>query len=290
MGSYLDRARMHFGRDTGGFLEGGRYALIHTRSMEFDELRPYVPGDDVRDIDWKATARSGHTLIKRSVTEKHHKIIIVADAGRNTTAWAPSGEPKRDVATTVIGAMGLITLQRSDEIGMVFGDARGCVDIRLRRGDAHIESMLHRFNDHTLTSPARSDVVTQLNWVARHYRHPLLVVVVSDEPDADQRLSEVLRPLTAGHDVIWTMIADMPAIGSADDDRAGYDVSTGRFVDSGASLGAEVVEAYRAAEAARRRALTEFLTSHGVAHATLTGSRDVRAALTSVTGVLTRAR
>ena len=130
---------------------------MHTRSLEFDDLRPYVPGDDVRDIDWKASARSGHVLIKRFVSEKHHKILVVADAGRNTTALAPSGETKRDVAAHVIGAMGLITLRRSDEIGMVFGDARGCVDIRLRRGETHIEYMLHRFHatDHDAPGPQR---------------------------------------------------------------------------------------------------------------------------------------
>ena len=92
MGTYLDRAKAHFGQDTNGMLDGGRYALLHTRSLEFDDLRPYVPGDDVRDIDWKATARSGQVLIKRFVTEKHHKILVVADAGRNITAAAPSGE------------------------------------------------------------------------------------------------------------------------------------------------------------------------------------------------------
>ena len=84
MGTHLDSAKAHFGRDTSGMLEGGRYALVHTRSLEFDDLRPYVRGDDVRDIDWKASARSGHTLVKRFVTEKHHKILVVADAGRNT--------------------------------------------------------------------------------------------------------------------------------------------------------------------------------------------------------------
>ena len=131
MGKHLDSAKAYFGRDTTGLLEGGRYALVHTRSLEFDDLRPYVPGDDVRDIDWKASARSGQVLIKRFVSEKHHKILVVADAGRNTTAHAPSGERKRDVAAHFIGAIGLITLRRSDEIGMVFGDVRGCVDIRL---------------------------------------------------------------------------------------------------------------------------------------------------------------
>ncbi len=290
MGTHLDRARVHFGRDTGGFLEGGRYALIHTRSLEFDELRPYVPGDDVRDIDWKATARSGHTLIKRFVSEKHHKILVVADAGRNLSALAPSGERKREVAAHLIGAMGLITLQRSDEIGMVFGDARGCVDIRLRRGETHIESMLHRFHDHAGDRPGPTDVVTQLDWVARHYRHSMLIFVVSDEPDVDDRLGEVLRPLTANHDVLWAMVADQPAVTSAEDDRPGYDVGSRQRVPSGAVLGSAVVQAYRQAEAERRRSLSEFLTTCGVAHARVGGSRDIRAALTTMTGVLARAR
>ena len=43
MGKHLNRARSHFGTDTRGLLEGGRYALLHTRSLEFDDLRPYVP-------------------------------------------------------------------------------------------------------------------------------------------------------------------------------------------------------------------------------------------------------
>ena len=78
-GTHINRARAHFGSDTKGMLEGGRHALVHTRSLEFDELRPYVPGDDVRDIDWSASARSASVLIKRFVSEKHHKVLLVAD-------------------------------------------------------------------------------------------------------------------------------------------------------------------------------------------------------------------
>ncbi len=217
MGRHLNHAKSHFGTDTRRLLEGGRYALVHTRSLEFDDLRPYVPGDDVRDIDWKATARSGDVLIKRFVSEKHHKIVVVADAGRNMAATSPSGERKSSVATHLIGALGLITLRRSDEIGMVFGDARGCIDIRLRRGETHLEYMMQHYLDHARSRPGRSDVLTQLSWVAEHYRHPHLVVVVSDEPRIDDRLTAVLTRLRARHDVLWTMVADMPAIGSADE-------------------------------------------------------------------------
>ena len=185
MGKHLNRARAHFGTDTRGLLEGGRYALLHSRSLEFDDLRPYVRGDDVRDIDWKASARSGSVLIKRFVDEKHHKILLVADAGRNMTAETPSGETKLDVAAHILGAIGLITLRRADQIGMVYGDDRGCVNIRQGRGETHIESMLHRFYTHALSKPGQSDIACQLDYVATHYRHPMLVVVVSDEPEVD---------------------------------------------------------------------------------------------------------
>jgi uncharacterized protein (DUF58 family) len=289
MGTHLDRAKAHFGHDTHGMLEGGRYALLHTRSLEFDDLRPYVPGDDVRDIDWKATARSGQVLIKRFVTEKHHKILVVADAGRNTTALAASGEPKRDVAAHVIGAMGLIALRRSDEIGMVFGDDRGCVDIRLRRGETHVEYMLHRFHHHGTTRPAASNIAAQLDWVIAHYRHPLLIFVVSDEPDVDTRLDGVLTRLAGRHDVMWAMVSDMPAVGSAEDERHGYDVGDGGFVLSGATIGTRVVDAYRRAEAQRRERLSEFMTTHGVPHGFIRGSADLRSQLIAMTGVYARA-
>ena len=289
MGKHLDAARAHFGRDTGGFLEGGRYALVHTRSLEFDDLRPYVPGDDVRDIDWKATARSGHTLIKRFVSEKHHKILVIADAGRDTAGLAPSGELRRDVVMHVIGALGLITLRRSDQIGMVFGDARGCVDVPLRRGETHVERMLHRFVQHTTEAPARSDVLEQLDWVARHHRHPMLIFVVSDEPDVGDRLSEVLRPLATLHDVMWAMVSDMPVVSSVEDDRAGYDVADGRVVLSGAELGPAVLDAYCRAELDRRQRLSGFMAAHGVQYALIGGSRQIRMALTEMTEVYGRA-
>lgn len=287
MGVHLDRARAHFGRDGNGLLEGGRYALVHTRSLEFDDLRPYVQGDDVRDVDWKASARSGQVLIKRFVTEKHHKIMVVADAGRNMTAAAPSGELKRDVAANVIGAMGLITLRRSDEIGMVFGDARGSVDVRLRRGETHVEHMLHRFHHHVGASPASSHVLTQLDWVARHQRRPLLIVVVSDGPDVDDRLDGALTRLTARHDVMWAMVSDIPAIGSDEDD--GFDVADGHFVFGGAALGQGVVDAYRRAEEQRRERLSEFMVGHGIPHTVIGGSTAIRTRLTAMTEVYARA-
>ena len=287
MGKHLNRAKVHFGTDTRGLLEGGRYALTHTRSMEFDDLRPYVPGDEVRDIDWKASARSGSVLVKRFVSEKHHKILLVADAGRNMSALAASGECKRDVAAHIMGAVGLIGLRRSDQIGMVYGDQRGSVNVPQHRGEPHIEGLLHRWYQHSMTDAGASDITAQLDYVATHYRHTLLIIVVSDEPDVDERLSGVLTRLSGRHDIMWAMVSDMPAVGP--DNTDGFDVATGVFVLNGADLGSRVVAAYRRAEHARRVRLGTFLTRHAIPHATISGSSDIRRELVGLTEVVTRA-
>jgi uncharacterized protein (DUF58 family) len=286
VGQHLNQAIRHFGRDTRGLLEGGRYALLHTRSMEFDDLRPYVPGDDVRDIDWKATARSGTVLIKRFVSEKHHKILLVADAGRNMTALAAGGETKRDVAAAILGAFGLITLGRSDEIGMVYGDARGCVSIRAGRGETHVETLLDHFYRHTMTSPGVSDIESQLRYVATHYRRRMLLVVVSDEPDVDARLSEVTGRLAARHDVLWAMVSDMPAVSGEVD---GYDVISGALVPNRTRLGRRVEAAYRRAEHQRRARLEAFLSDHAIPFTTIGRSDEIRPQLTAMAEVFARA-
>src|SRR6185295_5344161 len=113
--------------------------------------------------------------------------------------------------------------------------------------------------------------------------------VVSDEPELDARLGDVLTRLTGRHDVMWAMVSDMPAVGSAADEHDGFDVSSGRFVLRGATVGPRVIAAYRRAEAERREHLSEFMTVHGVAHAVIAGSSDIRPELIAMTGVFTRA-
>ncbi|MFN3007269.1 DUF58 domain-containing protein [Mycolicibacterium wolinskyi] len=289
MGKYLNRAKQYFGTDARGLLEGGRYALLHTRTLELDDLRPYVAGDDVRDIDWKASARAGSVLIKRFVSERHHKILLVADAGRNMSALTPAGEVKREVATNVMGAIGLIATGRSDEVGMVYGDSRGSANIRNRRGETHIESMLEHYYGHSYGDVGPTDIVSQLEFVARAHRRRLLLIVVSDEPDISPRLDEVLKQLVGQHEMIWLMVTDMPAVGADDGEHDGFDVATGRFVLNGATLGPRVVAAYRAAEQARVAQLDDFLASHEISFARIGSSVEIRDRIVEMNEVFSNA-
>ena len=115
----------------------------------------------------------------------------------------------------------------------------------------------------------------------------MLIIVVSDEPEVDERLDAVLTRLSGRHDIMWAMVSDMPAVGP--DNTDGYDVATGRFVLNGADLGPRVVAAYRRAEQARRDRLDAFLTAHAIQHATISGSNGIRRELVRLTEVAARA-
>jgi hypothetical protein len=168
-------------------------------------------------------------------------------------------------------------------VALVYGDARGSSNIRARRDETHIENLLHRFYSHALAGPGVSDIITQLDYVAANYRRRMLIIIISDEPDVSERLSEALRQLSGRHDLMWILVSDMAAVGSAEGERDGYDVATGGYVLNGATLGPRVIDAYRRREAARIAALDEFLTTRAIGFTRIGGSTEIRAKLVALT-------
>ena len=290
MGKHLNRARSHFGTDTRGLLEGGRYALLHSRSLEFDDLRPYVRGDDVRDIDWKASARSGSVLIKRFVDEKHHKILLVADAGRNMTAQAPSGEAKIDVAANILGAV------RADHS-------------QAGRPDRHGVRRRPRLREHPPRAAARpTSRACCTGSTATRWRSPVQATSPANwimwqritatrcssswSPTSPSRTAVSRRRSVASRDATTSCGRWSPTSPrSARPTPTGTDTTSrpGRFVIGGANLGPRVVAAYRRAEQRRRGELEEFMTAHSIPHTTVGGSGQIRSRLVGMTEVFARA-
>ena len=79
---------IHVRRRSVALLDGG-YASVHKgRSMDFDDLREYAVGDDIRDIDWRASARHGSMLIKRYVAERHFSLVVIMPAEKPISCWS----------------------------------------------------------------------------------------------------------------------------------------------------------------------------------------------------------
>ena len=118
------RLYIHAHRAVRGLIEGEYRSVFHGRSMDFDDLRPYVPGDEFKDIDWKATARYGSPLTKRYIASRKHTVVLVVDTGRDMAALAASGENKRDIAVLAAGTIGYLAIRH----GAVRRDLRPLAD------------------------------------------------------------------------------------------------------------------------------------------------------------------
>jgi uncharacterized protein (DUF58 family) len=195
-------------RRTLDLLEGGYASVHHGRSHDFDDLRAYVAGDDVKDIDWKATARHGEPLVKRYIASRRQHLVLVVDTGRNMAATAAGGETKKDIAVMAAGALGYIAATHGDTVSLVLGDESGTRALPSGGTEAHLEMLLRRIDARVSLDSARSDLVGVLDWVARGVRRRSMLLVVTDDVVLDERLTRLLRRLRAQHEIVWLTVGD----------------------------------------------------------------------------------
>lgn len=191
-----------------GVLEGEYGSVFKGRSMDFDDLREYAPGDDVKDIDWKATARAGTTLIKRYIAIRKHNIMLIVDTGRNMTAVAADGTPKEDIIILLAGVLATLALKHGDFVGMVSGNAEHTTYLPLKTGNMHAEQVLQQIKKDIQPDSPKSNLLSQLEYVARNLRRKMIIVVISDEVSLDEPAQAVVRRLRAQHEILWLRVAD----------------------------------------------------------------------------------
>jgi uncharacterized protein (DUF58 family) len=261
-------------RKARGMLDGEYGSVFRGRSLDFDDLRAYVPGDEVRDIDWKASARHGSPLIKRYVAVRRQTLMLIADTGRNMAAGSRDGETKKDIAVMALGVMGYLAHRHGDVVGLVCGDASGSRTIPAKAGEAHLERLLQEVDSGASLDSGPSRLEEQLRHVARTVKGRKLLFVVSDELAADPGLEQLLRRLRAQHEILWLTIrdADLAGPGPAEDAFSVADASPllGRIAESSA-----VAAAYATATAGRNSGRHAMLRSVGISEGHVANSHDV---------------
>ena len=195
-------------RKVRGLIEGEYRSVFHGRSMDFDDLRPYVPGDEFKDIDWKATARHGAPLTKRYIATRKHTVALVVDTGRDMAALAESGERKRDLAVLAAGTIGYLAIRHGDLVALVAGTANKTEYVKPELTESHLERILQRIHTSTTLGAAASDLVAQLGYVVRTFRRRMIVVVIADDRPLAPAEVALVRRLTVRHELLWLTIAD----------------------------------------------------------------------------------
>lgn len=261
-------------RKARGMLDGEYGSVFRGRSLDFDDLRAYVPGDEVRDIDWKASARHGSPLIKRYVAVRRQTLLLVADTGRNMAAQSRDGETKKDVAVMALGVMGYLAQRHGDVVGLVCGDAHGSRTIPAKAGEAHLERLLQEVDTRASLDSGPSRLEEQLHHVARTVRGRKLLFVVTDELAADPGLEQLLRRLRVQHEILWLTIRDAELAGAGPAGDA-FSVADGSPLPGRIAGSSAVAAAYATATAARGSGRHAMLRSVGISEGHVANSHDV---------------
>ena len=215
---------IHSMRRVRNVLTGNYGSVFKGRSMDFDDLREYSYGDDVKDIDWKATARSPRTMIRRYIAIRKHNILIVADSGNSMSTVAPSGETKREVATFCAGVIAYIAHHHSDLVGMVYGNRGGNTRYAMKEDKAYLENFLGRYASSVKTDGPNGDINSLLTYVMKCYRERLFIIVITDPDNAETIDSETIRKLNARHEQMYIMVEDSPMTNSKFHDKDVRDI------------------------------------------------------------------
>ena len=227
---------------------GGTESVFKGRGVEFEEVRPYAPGDEVRDIDWNVTARLGQPFVKRFVEERELTVMLVVDVSRSML-FGTRGQEKRELAAELCALLGFAAVRQNDRVGMALVSDDVEHFVPPARGRVHLLRILRDVLDHDAARGTRLGAAAR--FLTRTLKRRSLVFWVSDF--ADRLDPSDWRLLSARHELTALALRD-----PADEHlpKAGWvlfeDLETGRrrLVDTGSE---SVRRAYAAGARARRR-------------------------------------
>ncbi len=208
-------------KKTSNILEGSYNSIYKGKGMNFEDLREYVIGDNVKDIDRKASARSNKILIKQYIAEKKHNVLFILDSGKKMLADTRDLDSKKEVALMAIGTICYLVDKHGDSISAIY---KGKENIRLfpfKNGLYNIEKIL---NSYEKEIDAENNLEDLINYVLKFIKRRMIIFIVTDIDGMSNISEETLRKLSLLHDVMFINISDalMTGYNAFDVDQDSY--------------------------------------------------------------------
>jgi len=267
------------GRQVADVLAGEYVSVFKGSGIEFDEVRPYTPGDDIRSIDWNVTARMGEPFVKRYVEERQLTLMLMADVSASQD-FGSGHRSKRECAAEFCALLGFSAILNDDKVGLLLFHGGIEQYIPARKGHKHALRVVREVLSHGTEEdtdgrrgsgfrhwlpvlgrrglrPEReaTDIARAVEFFLSVNKRRTVCFVVSDF--LDEGFDRALRAANRKHDVVAVLITDPRELEITDVGLIALeDAETGRsrVVDAGSS-------AFRAAVALRARDRVEGLRS-----------------------------
>ncbi len=194
-------------KKTSSILDGTYVSVFMGRSMNFEDLREYVPGDSIRDVDWKASSRSRSLLVKRYVADKKHNILLLMDSGAKMSGDTVTGDNKKEIALYTAGTIAYLAYKNGDKVGSIF-TKDGLVQFNpFKTGLFNIEKILADY-DKDGASGKSSDIQKSFEFILNNFRRKMIIFVITDLKGAHNVDEAILKKLICRHDILFINIGD----------------------------------------------------------------------------------
>ena len=195
---------------------GQYHAIFKGRGMDFDDVRPYQPGDQVRSIDWNVTARMGVPFIKRYVEERELTVILAVDASASGR-FGTADRFKRDIGAELAAVLAFSAISNNDKVGLLIFTDQVELHIPPRRGRRHV---LRLIRDLLTFEPAGrgTDIALALARLNRVLKRRAIIFLLSDFLLDYRAYQRDLVITNRRHDVVAVTLTDpremtWPAVG-----------------------------------------------------------------------------
>jgi len=187
----------------------GQYeSVFKGRGMQFDEVREYTPGDDVRAIDWNVTARTGRPHIKRFVEEREMTIIFAVDLSASGD-FGTVNKMKNSLAAEFCAVLAFAAAKNNDKVGLLIFDDQIELYIPPKKGSRHVLRLIRELLYFDMPR-RKTDIPMALDYLAKVARKKATVFLVSDFIETD--FKKPLSQLNKRHDVIAVLVRDRAEI------------------------------------------------------------------------------
>ncbi len=186
-------------------LFGGEYeSVFKGQGIEFADVREYVPGDDIRTIDWNVTARSQHPFVKKFVEERELTVIFVVDMS-GSQYFGTGGKLKSEVAAEITALLAFSAVKNKDKTGMVIVTDEVEKYVPVKKGRMHVLRVVREI---LYYNPRRKGTRLQeaLEYLHRMLTRTAVIFLISDFIDTGYE--KALKILSRRHDVIAIHLKD----------------------------------------------------------------------------------
>lgn len=185
---------------------GEYHSIFKGRGMEFDEVRPYQIGDEIRSIDWNVTARTGHPYVKRYVEERELTVMLVVDASASEN-FGSVNRFKRELAAELTAVLSFAATTNNDKVGLLIFTDQIELFIPPRKGRRHVLRLIRELLAFEPQNQG-TDIQMALEKVNQILKRRSIIFLVSDFLAEPQDYRQAMAITNRRHDLIAVDLND----------------------------------------------------------------------------------